>query len=169
MLGIGICAITFSQGCSREFIYLVYSEKWATESTISIMKAYCIYLMFMSLNGMSEAFAYGLANQKVLNQLQGLLFFNSLLYIGAVVLLSGKFGIIGLIYANCVNMGVRATLSLKISLDSTRDKTSILQIAAKIIKNKVFLGLIALGLAGTIIVKFALNYILVKIYQKTFI
>lgn len=67
MLGIGICAIIFSQVCSHDFILLVYSETWATESTVKIMKAYCIYLMFMAMNGMSEAFAYGLANQKVLN------------------------------------------------------------------------------------------------------
>lgn len=67
MLGIGVCAIIFSQICAQEFILLVYSETWATDSTSAIMKAYCIYLMFMSMNGMAEAFAYGLANQKVLN------------------------------------------------------------------------------------------------------
>jgi len=66
-LGIGVCAIIFSQGCAKEFVLLVYSEKWATDSTSSIMKAYCAYLMFMAMNGMAEAFAYGLANQKVLN------------------------------------------------------------------------------------------------------
>jgi hypothetical protein len=36
--------------------------------------------------------------------------------VAAVVILSGKFGIIGLIYANCLNMGIRAIMSLKISL-----------------------------------------------------
>jgi oligosaccharide translocation protein RFT1 len=67
MLGIGVCSVIFSQGCAQEFILLVYSEKWATNSTVDIMKAYCFYLMFMAMNGMAEAFAYGLANQKVLN------------------------------------------------------------------------------------------------------
>ena len=66
MLGIGVCAIMFSQVCSRQFILLAFSKKWATDSAVVIMKAYCGYLMFMSANGMAEAFAYGLANEKVL-------------------------------------------------------------------------------------------------------
>lgn len=52
----------FSQLCSAQFILLLYSEIWATPSTALIMRAYCIYLMFMAVNGMAEAFAYGLAN-----------------------------------------------------------------------------------------------------------
>jgi len=62
MMGVGVCAITFSQVCSYKFILLVYSSTWATPSTVLIMKAYCFYLIFMSMNGMAEAFAYGLAN-----------------------------------------------------------------------------------------------------------
>lgn len=46
-----------------------------------------------------------------------MLVFNSALYIGAVVVLSGTFGIVGLIYANCLNMAVRSVMSLKFSLD----------------------------------------------------
>ena len=117
MLGIGVCAIIFSQLCSSQFILLLYSEVWATPSTAKFMRAYCVYLMFMAVNGMAEAFAYGLANQSVLNKLQGMLVFNSVLYIGAVVVLSGTYGIIGLTYANCLNMGVRSIMSLKFSLD----------------------------------------------------
>ena len=46
-----------------------------------------------------------------------MLIFNSALYVGAVVILSGAFGIVGLIYANCINMAVRSVMSLKFSLD----------------------------------------------------
>ena len=117
MMGIGVSAIIFSQFCSNNFILVAFSSQWATPSATKIMKSYCVYLFFMSLNGMSEAFAYGLANQKVLTQLQGLLVFNSVLYITAVLLCSSQFGIVGLIYANCLNMGVRASMSLYLSID----------------------------------------------------
>ena len=117
-IGIGVCAIIFSQFCAGNFILLVYSKIWATTTATKIMQSYCIYLMFMASNGMSEAFAYGLANDTVLNKLQNLLIFNSVLYITAVVVLSAQFGIVGLIYANCLNMGVRAIWSLKISLEN---------------------------------------------------
>jgi len=117
MLGIGVCAIIFSQLCSSQFILLLYSEVWATPSTAKFMRAYCVYLMFMAMNGMAEAFAYGLANQTVLNKLQAMLVFNSVLYVGAVVVFSGTYGIIGLTYANCLNMGIRSIMSLKFSID----------------------------------------------------
>ena len=88
MMGIGVSAIVFSQLCSYQFIFLCFSEKWATASAAKIMKAYCVYLFFMSLNGMSEAFAYGMADQKVLKQLQGLLVVNSVIYISCVLVFS---------------------------------------------------------------------------------
>ena len=69
MVGIGVAGIMFSQVCASEFILLVYSETWATPTAVAIMKAYCFYLLCMSANGMSEAFAYGLADQKVLSKL----------------------------------------------------------------------------------------------------
>ena len=78
-------------------------------------------------------------------------------------MLSGRFGIIGLIYANCVNMGVRAVMSLKIALEGNRDKVSVVQVFGQVVQNKVFLGLVALGIAGTIACKFGINYILVHI------
>jgi oligosaccharide translocation protein RFT1 len=88
VLGVGVSAIIFSRYCSGQFLLLVYSEKWATETATEFMKAYCIYLCLMALNGMSEAFAYGLANQEVLRKLQGMLLFNSCIYVAAVVFLT---------------------------------------------------------------------------------
>ena len=69
MTGVSVCAIIFSQVCSYKFILLVFSSTWATESAVNIMKAYCVLLLFMALNGISEAFAYGTSNQKALNTL----------------------------------------------------------------------------------------------------
>jgi len=84
VMGIGISAIIFSQFCAEDFIFLLYSEKWATHSAADIMKAYCVSLFFMSMNGMTEAFAYGLANKDVLTKLQGIMLINSVVYVIAV-------------------------------------------------------------------------------------
>ena len=72
--------------------------------------------MCMSLNGMSEAYAYALADNAILNQLQALMVFNSCVYIAAVIVLSNQFGIVGLVFANCLNMSIRALCSLSITL-----------------------------------------------------
>ena len=170
MCGIGVCGIIFSQVCSYEFILLVYSQQWATPSAVRIMKAYCVYLLGMSMNGMSEAFAYGMASKPVLTQLQGLMVFNSALYIALVIAFSSKFGIVGLVIANCVNMLIRAVMSLKISLDSRNEGNSnpitLLQLTLRILSNKFFVGLVALGAVATPIAKFALTHILVNVLKR---
>jgi len=164
MLGIGACAIMFSQVCSEQFIHLAFSKRWATPSTVRIMQAYCGYLMFMAANGMSEAFAYGLANEAVLLKLQGLMIINAAFYIALNLSFSSYFGIIGLVYANCINMGVRAVWSLSISLsDHNRDrkvKTSPAAFWLKVVTHQYFIGLVVLGAVGTVIAQHALNYLL---------
>ena len=122
------------------------------------MQSYCVYLLFMSMNGMSEAFAYGLATPHIIKKLQGMLVFNSILYIASVVVLSSKFGIIGLIYANCVNMAIRAIYSLFVSLDGRN--IGILKLGVRIITNKVFVGLILMGCVATVSAKVGMEYIL---------
>lgn len=134
------------------------------------MRAYCVNLTFMALNGMSEAFAYGLANQKVLESLQGLLIYNSVIYVLAVLFFSNKFGVIGLVYANCINMAVRGFCSLMISIDcmnkemqendkkSGRNCFSLFKLIFNIFIHKFFIAMMVLSIVGTHLMKFLLNY-----------
>ena len=110
---------------------------------------------------MSEAFAYGLANQKVLESLQGLLIYNSIIYVMAVLFFSNKFGVIGLVYANCINMAVRGFCSLKISIDcmnkemEQKDKKSgkncfsMIKLIFNVFIHKFFIAILILSIAGT--------------------
>ena len=108
---------------------------------------------------MAEAFAYGLASPSVLTKLQGMLLFNSVVFIIAVVVLSGKFGIVGLIYANCVNMIIRAGFSLKISLDAFDGdaRIGLISLFGRIFTHKAFMGLVFLGCIGTVAAKFVME------------
>ena len=133
------------------------------------MRAYCVNLLFMALNGMAEAFAYGLANQKVLESLQGLLIYNSVIYVLAVVFLSNEFGVIGLVYANCINMAVRGFCSLKISIDcmnremeendkkSGRNCFSLFRLILNVFIHKFFIAIFFLSVVGTYFAEFILN------------
>ena len=47
---------------TRPFLRIVYTEKWATDSAVSIMRGYCVYTLFMGLNGIIEAYAYARAD-----------------------------------------------------------------------------------------------------------
>jgi len=172
VVGIGISAVVFSQFCSEDFIFLLYSQRWATKATADIMRAYCICLLFMALNGIAEAFAYGLANRRVLNSLQNLLIANSVVYLALVMLLYNAMGVTGLIWANAVNMAVRGIWSLKISLDSLNDPspdgfhTSLLKILAGVATHKVFIALTCLGIFGTAIATKLLAIMNTRLYPS---
>lgn len=60
VMGIGIIigGLTFS----GLFLRLAYTDKWATPSAISIMHYYCVYCMFMGINGITEAYVYAKAD-----------------------------------------------------------------------------------------------------------
>ena len=134
------------------------------------MRAYYVNLLFMALNGMSEAFAYGLANQKVLESLQGLLIYNSIVYVMAVLFFSNKFGVIGLVYANCINMAIRGFCSLKISIDcmnkeieendkkSGRNCFSLLKLLFNVWIHKFLIAIMVLSIVKTYLMELILNY-----------
>lgn len=109
---IGISGMFCGMFLSRPFLKIVYTDKWATDSAVEIMQAYSIYCLFMALNGIFEAFAYAKAEGHTLKKLQGSMVVISIVYILASVFLSREIGIVGLIYGNCLNMGLRAFCSL---------------------------------------------------------
>jgi O-antigen/teichoic acid export membrane protein len=70
--------IIFGMLFARLFIKIVYTEKWATDSAVEIMRAYCFYTCFMAINGVSEAYIYAKADKATLRKLQITLFLTSL-------------------------------------------------------------------------------------------
>lgn len=75
---IGLGMIIFGFLFARLFIRIVYTEKWATDSAVEIMRAYCLYTCFMAINGVSEAYIYAKADKGTLRKLQITLFLTSM-------------------------------------------------------------------------------------------
>lgn len=76
------------------------------------LSAYCFYVFFLALNGVTEAFATGAADQKRISQSNlhmGLAFVS---YVAVAAVLMPRYGSVGLIAANCVNMALRSVSSL---------------------------------------------------------
>ena len=109
MLAIGTGAIIFSQTCGYQFIHIVYSEKWATDTCFELLKAYCVYCFFMAMNGIAEAYVFAKGDSETLKTLRQLMMVNSVMYIGMSYFFAQQFGIVGLIYGNCFNMFARST------------------------------------------------------------
>jgi hypothetical protein len=71
---------------------------------------YCVYVLLMALNGITEAFVFAAIPATALSVYNALLLLFSVVYIGASVLLL-PFGSVGLILANCVNLSARILYS----------------------------------------------------------
>ena len=69
MLLAGVAIIIGGFLFSEMFLRIVYTSKWATPSAVSIMHCYCVYCLFMALNGITEAYIYAKANEKILRKL----------------------------------------------------------------------------------------------------
>lgn len=93
---------------------LVAGSRWTAGDAGSVLGAYTIYIPFLAINGVSEAFVAATASTKDLrNQTIWMAGFSVLFGASAwffVVMLEG--GARGFIWANCVNMALRITFNL---------------------------------------------------------
>lgn len=112
MTAIGTGGFIFAKTCGRQFILVVHTEAWASESCVALLQAYCLYCVFMALNGISEAYAYSKGNEATMATLRRLMVLNTICYISLSLYLSQNMGVIGLVYANCANMLLRSIACL---------------------------------------------------------
>jgi len=76
---------------------------------------YALYVICCAVNGIAEAYAFAKSDSEKIAKLRNFMMVNSIVYLGACYLFAvepGFFGFKGLIYANCLNMIMRATSSL---------------------------------------------------------
>ncbi len=116
VLYVGLFFISFGTNYTTIFLQILAGSKWANNQQAShTLSVYCSYILCMALNGMTEAFVYGVVDDKVgvglLTVVHGLVGF--LFYILAPWLVIGQGnGTIGLIVANEICMLLRSIYSL---------------------------------------------------------
>ena len=88
MIAIGTGGFIFAKTCGRQFIQVVHTDKWASESCVELLQAYCLYCIFMALNGISEAYAFSKGTDSTLKTLRWLMLLNTGLYVALSLVLS---------------------------------------------------------------------------------
>lgn len=162
MTGIGTGGFIFAKTCGKPFILLVYSEKWASSSCHDLLQAYCLYCCFMALNGILEAYAFSKGTDVTLKKLRWLMVLNSVGYIGLSYGLSVQIGIVGLVYANCLNMLLRTISCLYFTFRQFgKDGKEAFMLLCSVFTGKIYLGLVALAWSSCYILEnFALPLLL---------
>jgi oligosaccharide translocation protein RFT1 len=119
VLYIGLVFATFGSNYTAVLLRVLAGEQWGSNvQAVEALSAFCIYTALMSLNGMTEAFVYGVAESgfevgslAIAHGLVGFVF-----YVAAPLLVTHGGGTVGLIIANGLCMVLRSAYSLHFAL-----------------------------------------------------
>src|SRR5277367_844515 len=94
---------------------LIGQDRFPPASLLPILHAYIYYIPIMAVNGVTESFITSVATTKDLARQSRAMILFSLIFLGVswVLLRVLDFGGEGLVWANCVNLGVRILWSCK--------------------------------------------------------
>ena len=111
---ISLLLVSFGPPFAFVFIDVLYGAKWSRTDAPTVLAAFCVYIAFMALNGVSEAFVTAVTSASQMKLYNLLLLVFSAVYLTACALLL-RYGALGLIAANCLNMTLRIVYSFSYS------------------------------------------------------
>jgi oligosaccharide translocation protein RFT1 len=78
-----------------------------------LLRSFCVYLLFLAVNGMTECFMFSSMSQERVNRYNNVMVIFSITFLCAAALLIQIFGSVGFIFANCINMATRIVYSTR--------------------------------------------------------
>ena len=94
-------------------LQLLYGGRWSGSGAARALGAYSGYVLFMAVNGVTEAFVHATADREQLRELNVAMVLMSAAYIAFAVQAVGAFGVEGLIAANAFSMAMRIAYSAR--------------------------------------------------------
>eukprot|EP00455_Lapot_gusevi_P054814 TRINITY_DN8856_c0_g3_i1.p1 TRINITY_DN8856_c0_g3~~TRINITY_DN8856_c0_g3_i1.p1 ORF type:complete len:264 (+),score=77.55 TRINITY_DN8856_c0_g3_i1:54-794(+) len=108
---IGLVLVAFGPSYSFVLLDILYGAAWSLTSAPRTLAWYCVYVLVMAVNGITESFVFAVIPASQLHSYNAWLLVFSCLYIVASILFI-SFGSVGLILANCVNFLARICYSI---------------------------------------------------------
>ncbi|OWF48307.1 Protein RFT1-like [Mizuhopecten yessoensis] len=78
----------------------------------TLLRWYCLYVLILAINGITECFYFAAMSQEQINQYNQKMVLFSIGFLGASLLFTHQFESVGFILANCVNMCIRIAHSV---------------------------------------------------------
>ena len=88
-------------------VKFVLGQKWDTVETVQSLSAYCLYILVLGVNGISESFVQSVSPSSSFAALNVGLLVSSAAFIAAAVWAVPRYGTAGIIIANVIGMAVR--------------------------------------------------------------
>jgi oligosaccharide translocation protein RFT1 len=111
LFGILVCVYGQSYSYSR-LVLSIYGSKFSENVIcINMLRLYCVYILFLAINGITEAFFNATMSEKQLKAHNYRLVIFSAIFLTFTFILVQYFHIYGFILANCINMLIRIIYS----------------------------------------------------------
>ncbi|GMF12211.1 unnamed protein product [Phytophthora lilii] len=106
---VGLVFVCFGTSYAYTLVLLLYGAEKARQGVGAALAVYCAYIPFLGVNGVCEAVVHAIGDDHELMRLNKLLgvFFAIYAFSALVFMQVLDWGTLGLILANCVNMGCR--------------------------------------------------------------
>jgi oligosaccharide translocation protein RFT1 len=102
-----LLVITFGIPYSRFLLNIYGGSNLSDGPGPTLLRLYCIYILFLAINGITEAFSQATMSIKQLETYKNLIAILAVIYLGIFYILIKLIGINGIIIANCLNMSAR--------------------------------------------------------------
>jgi oligosaccharide translocation protein RFT1 len=103
--------VFFAPFYTKLLLETLYNSEKATDEAAFVLGVYCLYIPFMGVNGITEAFLQGVGDSKIIQKQSVYLLVFWLLFTFTFYICYPLFGISGLILANIVNLLCRILFS----------------------------------------------------------
>ncbi|CAF0844671.1 unnamed protein product [Didymodactylos carnosus] len=104
---ISLIVLIFGVPYSSLLLQLYGGQTLLAEPGPTLMRLYCLYILFLAINGITEAFSQATMSLKQLNYYKRLMTGFTLIYLTAFYLFTRWYGIYGIVLSNCLNMFIR--------------------------------------------------------------
>jgi len=104
VITISLLVITFGIPYSRFVLNLYGGSNLSDGPGPTLLRLYCIYILFLAINGITEAFSQATMSIKQLEHYKNLISIFALIYLVIFYILIKLIGIYGIIISNCLNM-----------------------------------------------------------------
>lgn len=111
---LSLVAVSLGPFLSPILLRIVAGDKWAETGAGAVLSAYCLYIPFLAINGVTEAFVAAVASSKGLRTQSSFMavFFAGFAMAAYFFLSVLKLGAIGLVWSNAVNMAMRIVFNV---------------------------------------------------------
>lgn len=103
-----VAMVIVSFGYAYSYLALnIYGGKLLSEEGPTLLRWYCVYVLLLAVNGVTECFVMAAMSQKQVDRYNGTMLVFSVVFLCASFIFTKYFGSIGFVLANCINMSCR--------------------------------------------------------------